>query len=201
MPGDTAARSARSPRKRRWWGSGYALRPTRPQCGVAAGIWRSWVVLPTLFFIFPGGLTNSPPAGMTHIENVNPPLFPFDREHNAMRFKHQLPEVLVEVFPLTRKPTTFREPFQGINLAVECLKPSRRIHWGPFVNVCEGFSNPGLGFGCDNNLVFHFSEMPCPLPRVSRNSRMGRPSPRFACSSPRLMPRMLSNSSRSSRSF
>src|ERR1035441_1781633 len=36
MPGDTAARSAPSPRKPRWWGRSYALRPTRPQCGVAA---------------------------------------------------------------------------------------------------------------------------------------------------------------------
>lgn len=137
---------------------------------------------------------------MTHIENENPLLFPFDREHNAMRLKYQLPEILVEVFPLTREHTTFREPFQGINLAVESLKPSRRIQWGPFVNLCEGFSNFGLSLGGDNNLIFHFSEMPCPWARVSMNSRMGRPSPRFACSSPRLMPRMLSNSSRSSRS-
>ena len=56
---------------------------------------------------------------MTHIENVNPLLFPFDREHNAMRFEHQLPEFLVKVFPLTRERTTFREPLQGVNLAVE----------------------------------------------------------------------------------
>src|ERR1019366_1347207 len=162
---------------------------------------QSAAVLLTLFLIFLGGLTNSPPAGMTHIENVNPLLFAFDREHNAMRFKHELPEVLVEVFPLAREHATFGERFLGINLAVECLKPSSRIQWGPFVNVCEGFSNFGLRLGGDNNPIFHFSEMPCPLARVSRNFRIGRPSPRFACSSPRLMPRMLSNNSRSSRSF
>lgn len=41
--GGTGARRARFPAKGRSRSRSYALRPTRPNCGVAASVWRSLV--------------------------------------------------------------------------------------------------------------------------------------------------------------
>jgi hypothetical protein len=77
--------------------------------------------------LHPRQARQSSSLGVTHIENVDSFLFFFDREHNAMRFEHQLPEVLFERLPLSRERTTLRELFQSVNLSVERLNPPRGI--------------------------------------------------------------------------
>ncbi len=103
---------------------------------------------------------------MTHIDNINAPLCLCHREYDAIRLEHQLPEFFIKVFPLTCERTTLRKSFQLVNFLVESLKPPRRIQRRPFVNIREGFANPDLCGGSDNDLIFHFSEMSCSLARA-----------------------------------
>src|SRR4051812_38632019 len=119
-----------------------------------------------LFFGF-SELANRALLGVTNMEDVNTFLILVHREDDPMRFENQLPQVLIEVLPLTRKRTTFRELFQSVDLAVECLEPPRRVQRGSFVNVCKGFSNPGLRLGSDNDLILHFGAIPCSFARAS----------------------------------
>lgn len=87
---------------------------------------------------------------------------------------------------------------QSVDQSVKSLGVQRCT----FVDVSKSVAYIGLGFRChDYRVLLHFSEIPCSLPRASRNLRIGRPWPRLACSRPLLTLRILSSISWSSSSF
>ena len=131
-----------------------------------------------------GRFANGATLGMPDIEHVNTLLFLLNCEDNPVRFAHQLAKVLIEILALTRFSATLWNFFQGIDFCIKRAQPARRIQRGTFMDLGEGFPNSGLRLSGDDNVILHFNEIPCSVASVDRNSRITRPSPRFACSSP-----------------
>lgn len=115
-----------------------------------------------------------------------------DREHHSVRVKKKLTEILFKVFALASESATVRKRLQRVDLGKQPAQPPLSVQCRTIKDVQKRLPDAELRFSSNDDFVtLHFSEIPCSLAKASRNSRMGRPSPRFACSKLRLMVRML----------